>query len=198
MTGAVVWLTGASQVEQVGPFGLVETQRARDGVQHRVGDPAPVQARLVDPVRSGVEHGRGHVRPVTRQRKVRPQIDDRMPRCHRRDRDGLIQGRRDRGRAVVGAGVLAVLGALFLLVLTGIETDLRLMRRHARTAFGVSFDRYFLESSLYADGKVEETVRELIAHGPTYEEGGPLCPGPAVSGVRGRRAAQPIQAAMEF
>ncbi|WP_374380639.1 arginine--tRNA ligase [Thermomonas sp.] len=41
-------------------------------------------------------------------------------------------------------------------------------------AFGVSFDRYFLESSLYADGKVEETVRELIAHGHTYEEGGAL------------------------
>jgi arginyl-tRNA synthetase len=38
----------------------------------------------------------------------------------------------------------------------------------------VSFDRYFLESSLYADGKVEETVRELIAHGHTYEEGGAL------------------------
>ena len=41
-------------------------------------------------------------------------------------------------------------------------------------AFGVTFDRYFLESSLYADGKVEETVRELIAHGHTYEEGGAL------------------------
>ena len=41
-------------------------------------------------------------------------------------------------------------------------------------AFGVGFDVYFLESSLYADGKVEETVRELIAHGHTYEEGGAL------------------------
>jgi arginyl-tRNA synthetase len=41
-------------------------------------------------------------------------------------------------------------------------------------AFGVSFDVYFLESSLYADGRVEETVRELIAHGHTYEEGGAL------------------------
>jgi arginyl-tRNA synthetase len=35
-------------------------------------------------------------------------------------------------------------------------------------------DVYFLESSLYDDGKVEETVRELIAHGHTYEEGGAL------------------------
>lgn len=41
-------------------------------------------------------------------------------------------------------------------------------------AFGVGFDVYFLESSLYTDGKVEETVRELITHGHTYEEGGAL------------------------
>ena len=41
-------------------------------------------------------------------------------------------------------------------------------------AFGVSFDRYFLESSLYTDGKVEETVTALTAKGHTYEEGGAL------------------------
>ncbi|GAB6196935.1 arginine--tRNA ligase [Lysobacter xanthus] len=41
-------------------------------------------------------------------------------------------------------------------------------------AYGVKFDVYFLESSLYTDGKVEETVRELIAHGHTYEDGGAL------------------------
>jgi len=41
-------------------------------------------------------------------------------------------------------------------------------------AFGVEFDVYFLESSLYTAGKVEETVRELTAHGYTYEEGGAL------------------------
>ena len=41
-------------------------------------------------------------------------------------------------------------------------------------AFGVRFDVYFLESSLYAEGKVEETVRALIAHGHTYEDGGAL------------------------
>ena len=32
-------------------------------------------------------------------------------------------------------------------------------------AFGVRFDVYFLESSLYTDGKVEQTVRELTANG---------------------------------
>lgn len=41
-------------------------------------------------------------------------------------------------------------------------------------AFGVGFDTYFLESSLYTGGKVEETVKELVAHGHTYEEGGAL------------------------
>src|SRR5688572_21012840 len=41
-------------------------------------------------------------------------------------------------------------------------------------AYGVTFDVYFLESSLYTQHKVEETVRELVAHGHTYEEGGAL------------------------
>ena len=41
-------------------------------------------------------------------------------------------------------------------------------------AFGVRFDHYFLESSLYRDGRVEDTVRRLIASGRTYEEGGAL------------------------
>jgi arginyl-tRNA synthetase len=41
-------------------------------------------------------------------------------------------------------------------------------------AFGVSFDVYFLESSLYSDDKVDETVRGLIAHGHTYEDDGAL------------------------
>ncbi len=41
-------------------------------------------------------------------------------------------------------------------------------------AFGVHFDVYFLESSLYSDGEVEDTVRELAARGHAYEEGGAL------------------------
>ncbi|HCU12745.1 MAG TPA: arginine--tRNA ligase [Gemmatimonadetes bacterium] len=41
-------------------------------------------------------------------------------------------------------------------------------------AFGVRFDRYFLESSLYTDGMVEDTVRLLIASGKTYEHEGAL------------------------
>ena len=39
-------------------------------------------------------------------------------------------------------------------------------------AFGVRFDVYFLESSLYEGGKVEETERRLAAAGHTYEKDG--------------------------
>lgn len=41
-------------------------------------------------------------------------------------------------------------------------------------AFGVEFDVYFLESSLYEDGKVDATVEKLVANGHTYEEDGAL------------------------
>jgi arginyl-tRNA synthetase len=41
-------------------------------------------------------------------------------------------------------------------------------------AFAVDFDVYFLESSLYSEGKVEEAVQTLIANGHTYEDGGAL------------------------
>jgi len=41
-------------------------------------------------------------------------------------------------------------------------------------AFGVRFDHYFLESSLYADGRVDDAVRRLIDSGKTFEDGGAL------------------------
>jgi len=41
-------------------------------------------------------------------------------------------------------------------------------------AFGVKFDQYFLESSLYTDGKVDSTVQALMASGHTYEQDGAL------------------------
>jgi arginyl-tRNA synthetase len=41
-------------------------------------------------------------------------------------------------------------------------------------AFGVRFDNYFLESSLYASGRVEATVARLAASGKTFEDGGAL------------------------
>jgi arginyl-tRNA synthetase len=46
------------------------------------------------------------------------------------------------------------------------EQDLDLL------AFGVKFDSFFLESSLYTDGKVDETVKLLDKGGHSYESGG--------------------------
>ncbi|CAG2138030.1 Arginine--tRNA ligase [Cupriavidus yeoncheonensis] len=41
-------------------------------------------------------------------------------------------------------------------------------------AFGVKFDRYYLESSLYTDGRVEAAVQALVGKGKTYESEGAL------------------------
>ncbi len=41
-------------------------------------------------------------------------------------------------------------------------------------AFGVEFDVYFLESSLYENGNVDATVEKLVANGHTYEEDGAM------------------------
>ena len=74
------------------------------------------------------------------------------------------------GVNVTGAGDADDLDAIrrFAVAYLRREQDLDLR------AFGVSFDVYFLESSLYDDGKVEETTRALVAQGHTYEEGGAL------------------------
>jgi arginyl-tRNA synthetase len=41
-------------------------------------------------------------------------------------------------------------------------------------AFGVRFDAYYLESSLYADGRVDRALETLVAAGATYEKDGAL------------------------
>ncbi|MEW6099398.1 MAG: arginine--tRNA ligase [Pseudomonadota bacterium] len=41
-------------------------------------------------------------------------------------------------------------------------------------AFGIRFDNYYLESSLYTSGRVEQTVRRLVEAGKTYEQDGAL------------------------
>jgi arginyl-tRNA synthetase len=48
------------------------------------------------------------------------------------------------------------------------EQDLDLQK------FGVAFDIYYLESSLYSDGKVDAVVRGLVASGKTYGQDGAL------------------------
>jgi len=74
------------------------------------------------------------------------------------------------GHEVVGAGDVDDLDAIrrFAVAYLRHEQDVDLK------AFGVYFDVYYLESSLYADGKVDETTRRLIDAGHTYEEGGAL------------------------
>jgi len=41
-------------------------------------------------------------------------------------------------------------------------------------AFGVAFDNYYLESSLYTDGRVDATVQRLAQSGKTYEHEGAM------------------------
>jgi arginyl-tRNA synthetase len=41
-------------------------------------------------------------------------------------------------------------------------------------AFGLKFDNYFLESSVYAGGQLEKAVERIVASGKTYEDGGAL------------------------
>ena len=41
-------------------------------------------------------------------------------------------------------------------------------------AFGVRFDNYFLESSLYSSGRVDNTVARLVGSGRTFEQDGAL------------------------
>ncbi|MBI2750142.1 MAG: arginine--tRNA ligase [Burkholderiales bacterium] len=41
-------------------------------------------------------------------------------------------------------------------------------------AFNLKFDEYYLESSLYTSGRVDQTVTKLIANGKTYEQDGAL------------------------
>jgi len=41
-------------------------------------------------------------------------------------------------------------------------------------AFNLKFDQYYLESSLYTSGRVEQAVSKLVANGKTYEQDGAL------------------------
>jgi arginyl-tRNA synthetase len=52
--------------------------------------------------------------------------------------------------------------------------ELRKEQDRDLSAFGVKFDVYYLESSLYTDGRVESTVQRLLASGKTYEHEGAL------------------------
>ena len=74
------------------------------------------------------------------------------------------------GEAVTGSGDLNDIESIRRFAVTYLrhEQDLDLQ------AFGVRFDNYYLESSLYTEGKVAATVAALIAAGKTYEQDGAL------------------------
>jgi arginyl-tRNA synthetase len=74
------------------------------------------------------------------------------------------------GEPVKGAGDIENLDAIrrFAVAYLRHEQDMDLQ------AFGVEFDQYYLESSLYKEGRVVQTVDALIAAGKTFEEDGAL------------------------
>jgi arginyl-tRNA synthetase len=74
------------------------------------------------------------------------------------------------GEAVKASGKVDDLEAIrkFAVAYLRHEQDIDLQK------FGVHFDVYYLESSLYSSGKVEETVAALTASGKTYESEGAL------------------------
>ncbi len=70
------------------------------------------------------------------------------------------------GTPIVAPGDIEDLEAIRKFAVTYLrnEQDIDLQR------FGVKFDVYYLESSLYTDGKVDAAVKALIASGKTYEQ----------------------------
>ncbi len=74
------------------------------------------------------------------------------------------------GAAVQAAGDADDLDAIrrFAVACLRREQDLDLK------TFGIRFDHYYLESSLYADGRVERAVQALVASGRTYAHEGAL------------------------
>lgn len=74
------------------------------------------------------------------------------------------------GEPVTSSGDLEQLDAIRRFAVTTLRHEQDLDLR----AFGVAFDRYYLESSLYADGRVDAAVSALVASGHTYEHEGAL------------------------
>ncbi|HZO18965.1 MAG TPA: arginine--tRNA ligase [Gemmatimonadaceae bacterium] len=77
-------------------------------------------------------------------------------------------------QAVLSSGDLNPGGALFEEIRRFSVAELRAEQDRDLQAFGVRFDTYFLESSLYTEGRVDTTVRALGAAGHTYEHEGAL------------------------
>ena len=86
----------------------------------------------------------------------------------------FVAARDEDARTVLRSGDVAPGGALFEEIRRFAVAELRAEQDRDLQAFGVRFDTYFLESSLYTDGLVEGTVRALGAGGRTYEQDGAL------------------------
>ena len=86
--------------------------------------------------------------------------------------DAYLQGQtvESDGQAITGAGDADDRDAIRRFAVAALRCE----QNSDLAAFDVCFDTYFLESSLYEDGKVAETVERLTATGHTYEEGGAL------------------------
>jgi len=74
------------------------------------------------------------------------------------------------GEPITGTGDMNALEAIRQFAVTYLrnEQDIDLQK------FGVKFDVYYLESSLYTEGKVEATVKALVASGKAFEHEGAL------------------------
>ncbi|HEU5185019.1 MAG TPA: arginine--tRNA ligase [Gemmatimonadaceae bacterium] len=86
----------------------------------------------------------------------------------------FVAARGGNPRAVLSSGDLNPGGALFEEIRRFAVAELRAEQDRDLQAFGVRFDTYFLESSLYTEGRVDTTVRALAAAGHTYEHEGAL------------------------
>ena len=86
----------------------------------------------------------------------------------------FVAARGGEARAVLQAGDLNPGGALFEEIRRFAVAELRAEQNRDLQAFGVRFDTYFIESSLYTEGRVDATVRALAATGRTYEHEGAL------------------------
>jgi arginyl-tRNA synthetase len=85
----------------------------------------------------------------------------------------VARGRGD-ARTVLAAGDATPGGPQFEEVRRFAVAELRAEQDRDLQAFGVRFDTYFLESSLYTEGRVEGTVSALGRTGRTYEHEGAL------------------------
>ncbi len=144
---------------------LLETQGLRVAREFYYNDAGRQIATLAESVQlraRGLQAGRCRLARSGLQRRLHRRHRGRLP-CEENDAVG-------RPRAVAANGDANDLDAIreFAVAYLRHEQDKDL------AAFGVRFDRYFLESSLYSSGAVANVVEQLVASGHAYEQDGAL------------------------